>query len=53
MAGKSIEKLEATVLQYKSDGSGKDAKNGARKRDKKKLNKLKESTITGFLSCDS
>jgi hypothetical protein len=52
-ADKSIEKLEATVLQYKSDGSGKEAHNANRKRDRKKLSKLKENTLAGFFSCNS
>ena len=50
-AEKSIEKLEAAVLQYKSDGSGKDT--AVRKRDRKKLKKLKDHSFMDFLSCGS
>ena len=53
-AEKSVENLEATVLQYKSDGSGnKDLGKEGRKRDRKKLKKLKENSIDGFISCDT
>lgn len=40
------------MLQYKSDGSG-SKEQAQRKRDRKKLKKLKENSWSGFLSCDS
>jgi hypothetical protein len=46
-----VEKLEAAVLQYKSDGSG--SKEATRKRDRKRIKKLKEHNLEGFLSCTS
>jgi hypothetical protein len=51
-------KLETEVIQYKSDSSGsKEAllvnSGKKRKRDKKKLCKLKEQVIEGFYSCSS
>lgn len=40
------------MLQYKSDGSG-NKEQAQRKRDRKKLKKLKENSWSGFFSCDS
>lgn len=53
-ADKNLEKLQAAVLQYKSDGSdSKEAIKNGRKRNVKKLRKLKDHTINGFISCSS
>lgn len=53
-AEKGPEKLEASVLQYKSDGSGgRDVAIKKRKRDTKRLHKLKDFSFEGFLSCAS